>query len=143
MTVASILKSKGTNIITTKVGDSVSHASSVLADNNIGAVLVLDDAGNLAGILSERDIVSALAGSGSGCLIVNVEDLMTSNVIVCEPADSLDDILIMMTDKRIRHVPVLDDGELLGVVSIGDVVKRRMDAVEQEANAMRDYIATG
>ncbi len=143
MSVASILKSKGTNIITTKVGDSVSHASSVLANNKIGAVLVLDEAGNLAGILSERDIVTALAGSGSGCLIVNVEDLMTSDVFVCEPGDSTDDILMMMTDKRIRHLPVVDNGELLGVISIGDVVKERMDAVEREAAAMRDYIATG
>lgn len=143
MSVAQILKTKGTTIITAKVGDSVSVASGILADHNIGAVLVLDEAGQLTGILSERDIVTALAGSGSGCLIVNVEDLMTKNVIVCEPGDSIDDVLVMMTEKRIRHLPVMDDGELLGVISIGDVVKHRMDAVEQEAAAMRDYIATG
>ncbi|MBE7638445.1 CBS domain-containing protein [Sneathiella sp. P13V-1] len=143
MSVAGILKTKGTTIITAKVGDSVSVASAILADHNIGAVLVLDSVGQVAGILSERDIVAALARSGSGCLIVNVEDLMTRNVIVCKPSDSIDDILLMMTEKRIRHLPVMDDSKLLGVISIGDVVKHRMDAVEQEAAAMRDYIATG
>ena len=143
MTVATILKTKGNNIVTANVGESVADTAVLLAKYKIGAVLVLDKTGKVTGVLSERDIVRALAASGSGCLNQNVEDLMTKDVICCAPSDTIDEVMALMTDRRIRHLPVMDGSELKGFISIGDVVKRRISDVEQEAAAMRDYIATG
>ncbi len=143
MTVATILKTKGNNIVTVNVGESVADTAVLLAKYKIGAVLVLDQTGKVTGVLSERDIVRALATSGSGCLNQNVEDLMTKDVICCAPSDTIDQVMALMTDRRIRHLPVMDGSELKGFISIGDVVKRRISDVEQEAAAMRDYIATG
>ncbi|MBO6827688.1 MAG: CBS domain-containing protein [Sneathiella sp.] len=143
MTVATILKTKGNNIVTANVGESVADTAVLLAKYKIGAVLVLDKTGKVTGVLSERDIVRALATSGSGCLNQNVEDLMTKDVICCAPSDTIDEVMALMTDRRIRHLPVMDGSELKGFISIGDVVKRRISDVEQEAAAMRDYIATG
>jgi len=143
MNVASILRSKGSNIITVGAEDEVAAVAKILGDNKIGAVLVVDDQGKVLGVISERDIVRGLSQSGDGCLSKQAQDLMTSNVIMCEPSDTIDEVMALMTSKRIRHLPVMEGGELAGFISIGDVVKNRMDEVEREAAAMRDYIATG
>jgi CBS domain-containing protein len=144
MNVASILKGKGTKIITARETDSVAEISRILGENRIGAVLITGDEDKVLGVLSERDIVRGLSNSAEGCLKLPARDLMTRNVISCSPSDTIDDVMSLMTAKRIRHLPVLgENGALAGFISIGDVVKLRMDEVEREAAAMRDYIATG
>lgn len=143
MNVASILKGKGADIITAKAGDDISGIASLLAENRIGAVLVLDEGRQVLGVISERDIVRGLAESGDACLKSDVSSLMTKDVITCSPADTVDQVMSLMTEKRIRHLPVMDGSDLVGFISIGDIVKMRINEVEQEAAAMRDYIATG
>lgn len=143
MNVASILRGKGSDIITANTDDEVSVICKILSEHKIGAILVMDQEKKLAGVISERDIVRALSESGNSCLICKAKDLMTSKVISCSPTDTIDEVMSLMTEKRIRHLPVIDDGNLTGFISIGDVVKSRMDQVEREAEAMRDYIATG
>ncbi|MEH6404290.1 MAG: CBS domain-containing protein [Sneathiella sp.] len=143
MNVASILRGKGADIITVGVADEIATVAKILGDNKIGAVLVVDEPGKVLGVISERDIVRGLSQSGNGCLSKLAQDLMTSNVITCEPSDTIDEVMALMTAKRIRHLPVMESGKLAGFISIGDVVKHRMDEVEREAAAMRDYIATG
>ncbi|MAL77662.1 MAG: inosine-5-monophosphate dehydrogenase [Sneathiella sp.] len=143
MNVASILKVKGRDVITVSSTDSISVVAAILGQRRIGAVLVVDDEGRLQGLLSERDIVRALAESGGSCLDFRVQDLMTTNLVTIGPADTIDRVMALMTEKRIRHLPVLEEGKLVGFISIGDVVKSRIDEVEREAAALRDYIATG
>ena len=143
MNVAGILKTKGADVITAVPSDSIADISNILGENKIGAVLIVDRSGNLRGVVSERDIVRGLSDCGSDCLAQTAEDLMTSDLITTKPSETIDNVMSLMTDKRIRHLPVLDDGRLTGFISIGDVVKSRMDEVEREAAAMRDYIATG
>ena len=108
-----------------------------------GAVLVLDADKALIGVLSERDIVNAIAEQGDACLRLSASDLMTREVVSCRSNDSVTQAMSLMTDLRIRHLPVIDDGTLTGVISIGDVVKDRITSLEQEAEAMRGYIMTG
>ncbi|MCF8466008.1 MAG: CBS domain-containing protein [Sneathiella sp.] len=143
MNVAGILKTKGFDVITASPSDSISAVSNILGTKRIGAVLVVDKAGNLRGVLSERDIVRGLSESGDGCLQLKAEDLMTANLVTTTPSETIDNVMALMTEKRIRHLPVLENGKLVGFISIGDVVKSRMDEVEREAAALRDYIATG
>ncbi|MBO0335169.1 CBS domain-containing protein [Sneathiella sp. CAU 1612] len=143
MNVAGILKVKGSDVITASPTDSIATVSNVLGEKRIGAVLVVDGAGKLCGVLSERDIVRGLSESGEGCLKLLAKDLMTSDLVTTSPSETIDNVMALMTEKRIRHLPVLNDGELAGFISIGDVVKSRMDEVEREAAALRDYIATG
>ncbi|USG60457.1 CBS domain-containing protein [Sneathiella marina] len=143
MNVAGILKTKGANVITAVPSDSIADISNILGTNKIGAVLIVDRSGNLRGVVSERDIVRGLSECGSDCLDQTAEDLMTSDLITTTPSETIDNVMSLMTGKRIRHLPVLDEGRLSGFISIGDVVKSRMDEVEREAAAMRDYIATG
>jgi CBS domain-containing protein len=143
MNVAGILKVKGSDVITASPTDSIATVSNVLGEKRIGAVLVVDGAGKLCGVLSERDIVRGLSESGDGCLKLLTKDLMTSDLVTTSPSETIDNVMALMTEKRIRHLPVLNDGELAGFISIGDVVKSRMDEVEREAAALRDYIATG
>lgn len=143
MNVAGILKVKGGDVITASPTDSIATVSNVLGEKRIGAVLVVDGAGKLCGVLSERDIVRGLSEAGDGCLKLLAKDLMTSDLVTTSPSETIDNVMALMTEKRIRHLPVLNDGELAGFISIGDVVKSRMDEVEREAAALRDYIATG
>ncbi|MCC3306598.1 CBS domain-containing protein [Sneathiella sp. HT1-7] len=143
MNVAGILKVKGGNVITTSPSDSIAAVSNILGEKRIGAVLVVDGSGKLCGVLSERDIVRGLSESGDGCLKLLASDLMTSDLVTTSPSETIDNVMALMTEKRIRHLPVLEDGKLAGFISIGDVVKSRMDEVEREAAALRDYIATG
>ncbi|WP_339717058.1 CBS domain-containing protein [uncultured Sneathiella sp.] len=143
MNVAGILKVKGSDIITARPSDSIEAVANILGEKRIGAVLVVDESGKLCGVLSERDIVRGLSESGNGCLQLAAADLMTSDLVTTTPSDTIDSVMALMTERRIRHLPVLDEGQLAGFISIGDIVKSRMDEVEREAAALRDYIATG
>ena len=142
MNVAAILKEKGTGVTTIRTGALLSEAAHILAKQRIGAVVVLGAHDEIAGILSERDIVCALGGKGGAVLGRPVDDFMTRNVVGCTPTDTVAQLMEIMTNRRLRHLPVLVDGRLSGIVSIGDVVKQRILEAEREAEAMRTYIAT-
>lgn len=143
MYVHAILKHKGQDVVSAGPTDDVIETARLLNRHRIGAVVVRDTDGHVAGILSERDIVRGIAESGAACLGLKVADLMTREVVSCRPDDSIDDIMALMTERRIRHLPVMEDGRLVGVISIGDVVKRRIAEIESEASSLREYIATG
>ncbi len=141
MTVATILKNKGADIVSARLGTSVADIARLLAEHRIGAVPVVNAKGGLEGIVSERDVVRAIAQSGQAVLERPVEEVMTRKVLVCKPADTIYEIMGLMTDNRIRHLPVVVSGRLEGVISIGDVVKFRIAEVEFEAEEMKRYIA--
>lgn len=143
MLVKSILKGKGSDVVDIAPELTVLAATAVLCDHRIGAVLVRDAAKAIVGVLSERDIVRALANTGPEILKKKVSDLMTRQVVTCRPEDTVDHVMGLMTDKRIRHVPVVEGGKLLGIVSIGDVVKHKIAEAEMEAQALKKYITTG
>jgi CBS domain-containing protein len=143
MQVASILDNKGRNVVTADPGTSVPEIAQVLKSKKIGAAVVLDDRGSVAGIISERDLVHGLARHGARLLDMQVGDLMTRDVVTCRSDFDIDEVMKVMTDTRIRHVPVVESGRLVGIVSIGDVVKHRLDELEDEANQLKRYIATG
>jgi CBS domain-containing protein len=141
MNVHAILRNKGKSVVTIHPDATVDRAVAVLHRRGIGALVVSDDGENVVGILSERDIVEALGRFGGDLLSVSVSEVMTSPVVTCEPSDSVADLMAEMTNRRIRHFPVLDDGRLVGIVSIGDLVKSRLDEIEYEAHSMRSFIA--
>ena len=147
MNVRQILAGKPSNSVETVTeGQSVADAALKLADKRIGALIVTPDAGSaseFSGILSERDIVRALARQGSACLEQPVSDFMTRNVICAALSDSLDSVLATMTERRFRHMPVTEEGDLVGVISIGDAVKARIDGLERENAALADWIKSG
>jgi len=143
MTVAAILKEKGAKVVTTNPGAALGDICSVLADKGIGAVVVTDRSGSVQGIVSERDIVRAVARDGSAALTKPVSSVMTRDVMSCAEDDTNATLMARMTEGKFRHLPVVRDGKLVGIVSIGDVVKRRIAEAEFEAKAMREYIATG
>jgi CBS domain-containing protein len=140
--VAHILKQKGAAVITVKPADSVQSIVDILSKHRIGAVVVVDQQGGIAGIVSERDVVRAMAGDAAGVIAKSAKDIMTAKVRTCTPEDSESDLMQMMTESRIRHLPVVADGKLAGMVSIGDVVKLRMEEIEREADHMKSYIAS-
>ena len=140
MMVEEVLKAKGRDIVTMPRTASVAEAVGLLKEKRIGAVVISDDGARVLGILSERDIVHALAEFAAAALEMRVSELMTQDVVTCGPEDSIVGLMARMTERRIRHLPVLKDGVLDGMVSIGDVVKGRIDEVESEASAMRDFI---
>jgi CBS domain-containing protein len=142
MSVRHILAHKGEIIEAITPDATLSEAILRLASKRIGALLVIDASGRVAGILSERDIVRALV-AGSNALRDSVRDHMTQNVITCTATASVGDIMDVMTRGRFRHVPVVEAGELIGIISIGDVVKYRLAEIEAEKSAMLAYIATG
>ncbi len=142
MTVAVILAQKGSAIVSTAPETSVSAVAEQLAAHRIGAVLVVGAGGELAGIVSERDIVRAIGQQGAEALKRPVSDFMTSRVVTCTRGDSIPDLMYRMTEGKFRHMPVLEDGRVVGIVSIGDVVKHRIAAAEAETEAMREYIST-
>jgi CBS domain-containing protein len=143
MHVASILKVKGKAVETVRVDATLMAAARRLSSKRIGAVVVTDKSGQIAGIVSERDIVHALAKDGVACLDWPVSEIMTHEVLTCTAGDTIDELMSRMTTRRCRHLPVVSDGDLAGIISIGDVVKHHIAEVEMEAMAMRDYIATG
>ncbi|MGF1477067.1 MAG: CBS domain-containing protein [Geminicoccaceae bacterium] len=141
MLIAQILKAKGSDTITTTADCSVHDAAKLMAEHNIGAVVVLDKAGEIAGIISERDITRALARDGDQIVSHDVGDLMTKDVVTTDRSASVQNLMRRMTEHRIRHLPVVEDNQLLGVISIGDVVKSRMTELESETSMLHDYIA--
>lgn len=141
MTISAILHTKGNEIISLSSNALVADAVKLFADRRIGAVPVIDD-GNVVGIFSERDVVYSLARIGGGALDQRVGDVMTSPALTVAPGDPVMAALSLMTRRRVRHLPVIDDGQTVGFVSIGDLVKHRIDRIENEAAAMRDYIAS-
>ena len=141
MTVARILAIKGRDVVTTQPHVTLREAADVLARNRIGAIVVSDASGGVLGILSERDIVRAVSSGGGEALRDPVSRHMTAKVITTTEEDSVEDTMETMTQSRIRHLPVLRDGRLAGMVSIGDVVKIRLEAIETEHKALREYIA--
>lgn len=142
MAVAHILRHKGSDVVTVSPSDSVQTIVDTLARHRIGAVLVLDGQGGISGIVSERDVVRAMAGDAGGVLKKTAKDIMTVKVRTCQPSDSEADLMQLMTENRIRHLPVVSNGRLAGMVSIGDVVKLRMELIEREAEEMKTYIAS-
>ena len=141
MTVKSILETKGRDIVSVKPDANLAEAVKLLSSRKIGAVLVMNGP-TLDGILSERDIVRVLGERGAAVLDEPVRSVMTRKVVSCTPADTVREIMEKMTTGKFRHLPVIDDGKLVGLISIGDVVKRRVSEYEHEQNAMRDYIAS-
>lgn len=140
MNIAAILDGRDWTTITVTVGTPVVDVVALLAEKRIGAVPVLDAHGNVAGVMSERDVIYRLKSDGAAMLDLPVEKVMTSPAITVTRDMTLLAALAMMTQRRIRHLPVLDGGALVGVVSIGDLVKKRIDGIEQEAAMMREYI---
>lgn len=140
-TVAAILKHKGRSVTTARLTDTVRSVAEQLALRQIGAVVVVRGDGKIAGIVSERDIVRGLAEHGPDFLFEAAEQAMTRAVVTCTESVSLDALMTLMTERRFRHVPVVADDKLIGIVSIGDVVKSHIAEVEHEATALRDYIA--
>lgn len=143
MNVASILKVKGKSVATAPPEDTVETVAQKLASRKIGAIVIVGDEGHVAGIISERDIIRAVAEQGAAALQQPVSKVMTKNVMTCNQASTIEQMMAIMTQGRFRHVPVVEDGTLLGIISIGDVVKHHIAEVEMEVTAMRDYLATG
>lgn len=141
MTIAMILKHKGRDIAHATLAQTIAEVSATLAGRHIGAVLVLDSAGQLMGILSERDIVASLARHGMDTLSMTAAQLMTANPTTATPATTVQQAMEIMTSGRFRHLPVMDGGALVGVVSIGDIVKARMSDQEQEVDHLKAYVA--
>ena len=139
MYVRDMLRDKGAEVFTVAPDAPVSELARELVARRIGAAVVAD-AGAVVGVVSERDILYAVAERGVDCLQALVRDLMTADVVTCTPDTSLDEVMASMTRRRIRHLPVLDGGALAGIVSIGDAVKGRLESVEREATQLREYI---
>jgi CBS domain-containing protein len=139
-TVSSILKHKGHDVVTVAPLQTVTWVVEVLAQNRIGAVPVVSEGGQLIGIISERDIVRGMSKHAEAVLTLPAHQLMTREVKTCTPEDQLVEIMEVMTLQRIRHLPVVENGELHGIVSIGDVVKQRLEEVQSEAEELRSYI---
>ena len=139
MTIAAILQSKGSEVLTVGCDAAVRDVVALLADRKIGAMPVVQD-GKVAGIMSERDIIYRLRSDGAGILDWTVGRIMTAPAITVEPSTEIMSALSLMTRRRIRHLPVVEGGTLIGLVSIGDLVKHRMDKIEAEAAAMLTYI---
>jgi CBS domain-containing protein len=142
MTVKAILSRKGGDVVTIAPTASLSDAVKLLAQRRIGAIVVTGPDSRVAGILSERDIVRSLAERGHAALDDNVGSVMTRKVTTCSEADTIASLMERMTEGKFRHLPVVDQGKLVGVISIGDVVKWRVEEIEGESNALREYIAT-
>ena len=141
MTVRSILNNKGHQIVSVEPDAKVGVAVKLLAEMKIGAVLVMNQS-RLDGILSERDIVRVLGERGASALEEPIASVMTRKVVTCKETDTVAELMEMMTDGKFRHLPVVDNGKVVGLISIGDIVKRRVQEYEAEQAALRDYIKT-
>ena len=141
MLVRHIVSVNGADVATVRPDATIADAAKLLKERNIGALVVTSEDGRLAGILSERDLVRGLPEHGADLLALKVKDRMTAEVTTCTPDDRIDDIMKLMTDGRFRHLPVVEEGKLAGIVSIGDVVKSRLEELESETTTLREYIA--
>ncbi len=142
MRIADVLRSKGGEVMTINPDATVTELLDGLASHNIGAMVVAGPDG-VAGIVSERDIVRQLHAHGASVLSQPVSEIMTAVVSTCSKSDTVDSLTMLMTENRVRHVPVLEDGKLIGIVSIGDVVKTRMEELETEHEQLQSYITQG
>jgi CBS domain-containing protein len=139
MHVSDILKAKGSTVHTVRSDHGIAHVAQRLRAERVGAMIVSESGGSVDGIISERDIVYALSEHGADIMTMTVADLMTRSVVTCSPGDTISHVARIMTQRRIRHLPVIEGSRLVGVVSVGDVVKHRMDELELETNVLRDY----
>lgn len=143
MNVAAILKTKGRNVATTRPDVTIQEVAARLAARKIGAIVIVGAGGRVEGIISERDIIRALAEEGAEALSRPVANFMTRDVVVCTETDTIDQVMSTMTSGRFRHMPVLVDDALVGLVSIGDVVKHHIAEVQMEASALKSYLVAG
>ncbi len=141
MSVSIILAQKGNDVVTVTSQSTLADAVEVLAARKIGAVVVVDKGETVCGILSERDIVRRIAEAGTEALQGTVSNCMTSNVVSCDTSETIDGLMEKMTAGRFRHLPVIEGGKLVGLISIGDVVKRKIEQAERDADEMKRYIA--
>jgi CBS domain-containing protein len=141
MQVAAILTRKGTDVFTIDAGETVAAAIAALHRHGVGALVVSSDGTTVSGIVSERDVVRRLAEQGSDVLAQPVASVMTSDVVTCAPATTTEELMSVVTERRIRHVPVVQDARLEGLVSIGDIVAARVRELEEEARLLHDYIS--
>ena len=142
MTVKSILEKKGRDVISAMPNATLSEVIAMLARHRIGALVMCDEAHAILGILSERDVVRMLSAQGQKALDMPVSEAMTKKVETCQEKHTVNQVMEIMTQKRFRHMPVERDGKLEGIISIGDVVKARIEQVEREADEIRNYIAS-
>ncbi len=140
MTIASILSSKGSDIFTITLPQTLLEVCATLRQHRIGAIVIVDDNGKLAGILSERDIVRRIAENGPDALNADASECMTSNVVTCSPEDTIQTAMARMSEGRFRHIPVVENENLVGMISIGDLVKRRIADAEREAEDLKNYL---
>jgi len=143
MTVKAILESKGNNVVTIEPTASLAAAVKILADRRIGTLVILGADRRVVGIVSERDVVRHLHTHGASALSRPISKIMTATVATCRKSDTVDSVSVLMTKNRVRHVPVLDGKKLIGIVSIGDVVKTRMEELEAEQQQLQSYITQG
>ncbi len=143
MQVQTILNVKGNAVSTISPDATVRDLAAMLRDNKIGAVVVSRDGKSIAGIVSERDIVTRLTDFGPKYLSIKVSEIMTREVMTCSPNNTIDDCMELMTGRRIRHLPVASNGKLAGLVSIGDIVKAKIEEVKLEAESLKQYIVAG
>ena len=141
MTVSQILKVKGLDVVTGEAGETLAAATRKLEDHGIGAVVIVDKDRRVQGILSERDIVRSIARKGAVVLDQPVSQHMTKDVVTCAEGERVDDVMQKMTEGKFRHLPVVDGDRLVGIISIGDVVKHKIWLAEQESESLREYIA--
>lgn len=142
MSVEAILKTKGSNVFTIRPEHSVADAAALMSAKKVGVAVVCDAKGAVVGVVSERDIVSGITQFGKGVVDMPVRNIMTSPVLTCGPGDSVKRIMEIMTERRIRHLPVVDSGDLLGMVSIGDAVNFRLREAQMETAVLRDIAVT-
>lgn len=140
MSVAAILKQKGWAVTTARPTMTLMEVANMLAAKRIGAIIIVGARGEVAGIISERDIIRALSVVGPDCLTQPVSQSMTNKVVTCQETDTVEELMAMMTARRFRHLPVLADERLVGIISIGDMVKHHVAELKMEATAMREYV---
>ena len=143
MNIGHILKSKARGVSTARPDDLIEEIATRLAQRKIGAIVIVGDSGKVVGIISERDIIRLIAEHGAKALTMPAKDGMTREVISCSRSSTLEEIMQSMTNGRFRHLPVIEESALVGIISIGDVVKYYTAEVEMECTAMRGYLATG
>lgn len=143
MNIASLLKAKGRAVATARAEASLLEIASQLSSKGIGAIVIVNDRDEVIGIISERDLVKAIGARGVSALSLAVGEIMTREVVSCTEDRTIEDLMGIMTTGRFRHVPVVEGGRLIGIVSIGDVVKNHIAEVEMEVSAMKDYLSTG
>jgi CBS domain-containing protein len=139
MLVSQILKNKGSGVVITRPDETVGALTRLFRSKGIGATVVVDGWGKVVGIISERDIVCGIAVHGAGALKMRVDELMTTPVLTCQPDDDIKHLMSVMTHRRVRHLTVMEHGKLCGIVSIGDVVKPRLEETDLEVSVLRDY----